>query len=186
MKILIVSRIDDAAVVTLGQDHEIVEAWEPGADIGALINDCDALIFRSGVEIDDTMLALAPRLKLIIRAGSGADNIDLSSVHDRGIRFERIPKPGAQAVAELAFALMLALARQLFFADAQWRRGKWVKNAVEGHLLAGKNTWYRGSCEHRRPRRRHGRELGHESDWLRCISRQNPEGGLCKAGDRTA
>lgn len=138
MKILIASRIDEAAVVRLGQDHQIVEAWEPGADVGALIDGCEILIFRSGVEIDEAMLALAPRLKLIIRAGSGADNIDLGAVHDRGIRFERIPKPGARAVAELAFALMLALARQLFFADAQWRRGVWVKNAVEGHLLAEK------------------------------------------------
>lgn len=138
MKILIASRIDDGAVVALGHDHEIVEAWEPGADIGASIGECDVLIFRSGVEIDDGLLALAPRLKLIVRAGSGLDNIDLAGVRDRGIRFERIPEPGARAVAELAFALMLALARQLIFADAQWRRGRWVKNAVEGYLLAEK------------------------------------------------
>lgn len=138
MKILIASRIDEGAVLALGKNNQIVEAWEPGNDIGALIGDCDALVFRSGIEISEAMLTQAPNLKLIIRAGSGLDNIDLVSVHNRGIRFERIPKPGARAVAELAFALMLALARQLFFVDAQWRQGVWVKNVAEGHLLAEK------------------------------------------------
>lgn len=138
LKILIASKIDEAAVRALRRSHEIVEAWGPGTDLLPLMDDCDVLVFRSGVAIDASLLAAAPRLALIVRAGSGTDNIDLDLVRDRGIRFERIPGPGARAVAELTFALILALSRQLFFADGEWRRGNWVKNEVEGYLLAGK------------------------------------------------
>ncbi|MCZ6666995.1 MAG: hypothetical protein O7B81_16970 [Gammaproteobacteria bacterium] len=59
------------------------------------VSECDVLVFRSGVVIDEALLDTAPSLALIIRAGSGTDNIDLEMVGNRGIRFERIPGPGA-------------------------------------------------------------------------------------------
>jgi D-3-phosphoglycerate dehydrogenase len=59
-------------------------------------------------------------------------------VRRRGIRFIRIPGPGAKAVAELSFAMMLALARDLFWADSSWRAGRWVKSQARGRLLTGR------------------------------------------------
>ena len=56
----------------------------------------------------------------------------------RGIPLARIPEPGAQAVAELAFALMLALARGVRVADAHLRQGHWAKYEIEGRLINGK------------------------------------------------
>jgi phosphoglycerate dehydrogenase-like enzyme len=81
------------------------------------------------------VIAAAARLRLIVRAGSGMDNVDLAAVERRAIRFERIPGPGARAVAEMAFALMLALARKLLPADRLLRQGRFAKPEMTGYLL---------------------------------------------------
>lgn len=139
MKILIASSISPEAIDTLRAEHDVVCAFgAPEATLRLLIADREALIFRSGVRITAAVLENAPHLQLIVRAGSGYENIDLDHVRRRRIRFIRIPGPGAQAVAELSFCLMLALARNLRWADGEWRRGNWVKSAANGHLLSGK------------------------------------------------
>lgn len=139
MKILIASSICPDAIAALEAEHDIVRAFgAPKADLRSLIADREALIFRSGVKITAPVMENAPGLRLIVRAGSGYENIDLDHVRRRRIRFVRIPGPGAQAVAEMSFCLMLALARKLRWADGEWRRGNWVKSAAEGHLLRGK------------------------------------------------
>jgi phosphoglycerate dehydrogenase-like enzyme len=85
-------------------------------------------------------MACAPELRLLVRAGSGIDNLDVEYVRRRGLELVRIPEPGAKAVAELAFALMLALVRNLLEADASTRQGKWAKRELSerGYLLTGK------------------------------------------------
>jgi D-3-phosphoglycerate dehydrogenase / 2-oxoglutarate reductase len=137
MKILIASPIDESAVTRLAADHEVRRA-DGDAGLAQHIHDCEVLIFRSGVSITAGMLREAERLRLIVRAGSGTDNIDLRAVHRRGIVFERIPEPGAKAVAEMSFALMLALARNLLVADRSWRGGRWAKHELSGVGLSGK------------------------------------------------
>lgn len=139
MKILIASSIFPDAIEKLRRQHDVI--YEPGvseAALQTLIVDREVLVFRSGVQITADVMASAPNLQLILRAGSGVDNIDLDYVHDRGLRFIRIPGPGGKAVAELSFALMLMLARNLLWADQQWRQGHWVKKQATGHLLTGK------------------------------------------------
>jgi phosphoglycerate dehydrogenase-like enzyme len=73
-----------------------------------------------------------------MRAGSGIDNIDLDYVFENDIKLVRIPGPGAKAVAEMSFALMLALARNVLKADRLLRQGHWAKHELTGHLLQGK------------------------------------------------
>jgi phosphoglycerate dehydrogenase-like enzyme len=75
---------------------------------------------------------------LIIRAGSGVDNIDLDAVNELNLPLVRIPQPGAKAVAELTFALMLALSRDLIRADISTKGGEWLKHQLTGYLLTGK------------------------------------------------
>lgn len=139
MKILIASKIYADSIEKLKEDHEVVCAF--GADketLKSLIWDCDVLVFRSGVEISADVMAAAPSLKLLLRAGSGVDNLDLDYISQRGLRLIRIPGPGAKAVAELSFAMMLALARNLLEADRLTRSGRWAKNELTGYLLTGK------------------------------------------------
>lgn len=139
MRILVASGISGDALDALSTDHDLVMAVGGTEDeLAEAISDCDALIFRSGVQISQKVLNAGRSLSLIVRAGSGYDNIDLTPVRRRGIRFVRIPGPGAKAVAELSFTLMLTLARQLLWADSNWRRGHWVKPKAKGRLLTGR------------------------------------------------
>jgi phosphoglycerate dehydrogenase-like enzyme len=139
VRILIASRIDPGAEATLRAGHDVTCAYgAPGPELRAALADREVLVFRSGVNVDAAALDAAPKLRLIVRAGSGLDNIDLPEVERRGIRFVRIPGPGARAVAELAFALMLALARNLLRADRLLRQGRFAKPEMTGWLLHGK------------------------------------------------
>lgn len=139
MKILIASKIYSAAIEKLRENHEVICAF--GADpetLKSLIPGCDILIFRSGVEINADVMSASPALKLLLRAGSGVDNLDLDYINQQGLRLVRIPGPGAKAVAEMTFAMMLALSRSLMEADRLTRQGHWAKNELTGYLLTGK------------------------------------------------
>jgi len=139
MRILIASSIDPEAIAKLREQHDVVCAFNASEDkLKSLIRDREVLICRSGVTISAAVMSCAPALQLIIRAGSGTDNIDLDYVRRHGIRLERIPEPGAKAVAELAFALMLALARNLLNADRMLRQGHFAKHELSGYSLRGK------------------------------------------------
>jgi len=139
MKILIASPIDDQAIENLKAEHDVISAFNTrGEELQKIMHDREALVFRSGVKIDAELLEKAPALKLIIRAGSGVDNIDLDYVYQRGIEFHRIPGPGAEAVAEMAFAFMLTLSRRLFEADQSMREARWEKYKLSGYLVRRK------------------------------------------------
>jgi phosphoglycerate dehydrogenase-like enzyme len=139
MRILIISPIDSSAVAALERQHDVRSAiGVDDATLRTLIRDREALIFRSGVSVTADLMRSAPGLKLLVRGGSGFDNVDLEYVTANGIEFLRVPEPGARAVAELTFALMLALARSLLRADAAWRQGRWLKHELPGYLLRGK------------------------------------------------
>jgi D-3-phosphoglycerate dehydrogenase / 2-oxoglutarate reductase len=139
VKLLIVSPIDPDALSTLASRHEVDVAFNAAPDeLERRIPDADVLIFRSGVEITGEVLRAARELRLIIRAGSGLDNIDLEAVRACGHRLERVPGPGARAVAELTFGLLLAVGRRIVEADQAWRAGHWKKAELAGALLANK------------------------------------------------
>ena len=139
MKILIASKIYSASIEKLKENHEVICAFGADTDtLKSLIPGCDILIFRSGVEINADVMSASSSLKLLLRAGSGVDNLDLDYINQRGLRLVRIPGPGAKAVAEMTFALMLALSRSLLEADRLTRQGHWAKNELTGYLLTGK------------------------------------------------
>jgi phosphoglycerate dehydrogenase-like enzyme len=139
MKILLASRIDFAAVEQLRSRHDVATAYgaqEP--ELREAIADREVLVFRSGVAISASVMEAAPALKLLVRAGAGLDNVDLEYVARRGLLFQNVPGPGARAVAEMTFALMLALARNVLPADRLLRAGRFAKHEMTGHLLRGK------------------------------------------------
>ena len=146
LRILLASPISPRAVDALRSRHELIDAvGQPEGELRRLIAGCDALVFRSGVQITAPVMESSPELRLIVRGGSGTDNIDMDYVERRGLRLVRVPGPGAQAVAEMAFALILGLARQLVIADAALREGHWIKHEVRGHLLQGKTLGVYGA-----------------------------------------
>lgn len=141
MKILVMSPIDNGSLELLNREHDVASAVGVGeTSLIQLARDREVFIFRSGVEISDRLMRSAPGLRLIVRAGSGFDNVDLANARRRGIRLMNIPGPSAQSVAELTFGLMLDLARKISQADRLVRQGRWPKHELLGHILYGKTV----------------------------------------------
>lgn len=78
------------------------------------------------VKLDREVLDAAPNLKLIVKYGAGVDNIDISYAHEKGIRVTSAPGLNAPAVADHAFALMLAAARNIPARDNDLKAGRWT------------------------------------------------------------
>ena len=102
------------------------------------IQDCDVLIVRSRTKVTREIIESGKHLKLVARAGSGLDNIDLKAAEERGIAVINTPEASADSVAELTIGLMVALARKMILADSSMKQGKWLKKELMGFLLKGK------------------------------------------------
>ncbi|MCW5887300.1 MAG: hydroxyacid dehydrogenase, partial [Anaerolineales bacterium] len=92
----------------------------------------------SRTKVTAALLAAAPALKVVGRAGVGVDNIDLAAAKAQGVVVVNTPVSTSVAVAELTLALMLALLRSIPRADASMKAGAWDKKSFEGAELAGK------------------------------------------------
>jgi len=138
MRVLIADPIAPEAVDGLAESHDVVVGFESSSPLFELVSDREAVILRSGVKLTADVLAAAPDLKLVLRAGSGLDNIDLDSAAARGIRVARVPGASPDAVAELSIGLMLAATRHISRADALVRQGRWPKHQLGGRLIGGK------------------------------------------------
>ena len=101
--------------------------------------DCDALFVRSAVKVTAEVLAKAPKLRVIGRAGVGVDNVDLPAATAAGVLVMNTPGGNAVSVAEHTIALMLCLARSIPQASASTKSGKWEKKKFMGSELRGKN-----------------------------------------------
>lgn len=139
MKLLFASPVDPSTLDQLSHTHDIACYWEDRFEsLREAVVGRQVIVFRSGVEMSRDVLEAANSLELLVRAGSGLDNVDVEYARERGIRLVRVPGPGAQAVAELALGLMLAVSRKIAFADRSLRDAHWPKHELAGGLLAGK------------------------------------------------
>lgn len=96
------------------------------------------LVVRSATEVHDELLAGAPELRVIGRAGVGVDNIDLTAATARGIAVMNAPAGNTVSAAELTLALILAMVRRVAEADASMRRGEWARSRFQGAELRGR------------------------------------------------
>jgi D-3-phosphoglycerate dehydrogenase len=107
-------------------------------DLLKTIPEYDGLIVRGRTKVTASVLEAASKLKVIGRAGVGIDNIDLEAAKKHNITVVNAPLSTTLAVAELTFALLLALAREIPRGDAGMKQGKWLKKELEGVELSGK------------------------------------------------
>lgn len=139
--VLIPDRVDTAAVELLRRAGDI-EVTAPGRmsreDTLAAIGAADGLIIRSTTRADAELLGAATRLKAIVRAGAGVDNVDLDAATARGVVVMNTPEGNTVSTAEHTFALMLALARHVPAAHQALAEGRWERKAFEGIELRGK------------------------------------------------
>lgn len=108
------------------------------------VRDYDAMIVRGRTIVTPEVFDAARRLKVVGRAGVGVDNINLTAASAHGITVVNAPVSTSLAVAELTLGLMLALAREIPYADARMKAGQWVKNQIKGIELNGKTLGVMG------------------------------------------
>lgn len=107
-------------------------------ELKSVVGNYDAMIVRSATKVTADILSAAAKLKVIGRAGSGVDNIDVPAATRKGVVVMNTPGGNTITVAELTVAMMLALARHLPAATASTKNGKWEKKKFQGRELNNK------------------------------------------------
>jgi D-3-phosphoglycerate dehydrogenase len=140
MKILIADAMSDRAVDILKEKQlEVdVRADLKKKELQAIIGGYDALVVRSATKVTRDIIEKADRLKVIGRAGTGVDNVDVEAATEKGIIVMNAPQGNALAAAEHALALLFALARKISLADRTMKEGKWEKKLLMGVQVQGK------------------------------------------------
>jgi D-3-phosphoglycerate dehydrogenase len=141
MKIVIADDLPPSAVALLESVPGFRVVNKPGRpkpELLADLSDADALMVRSATKVTKDVLEAAPKVRIIARAGSGVDNIDLEAASARGIVVTNAPGGNSISVAEHALALMLALARSISTADNAMKQQRWEKKSLLGAELRDK------------------------------------------------
>ena len=142
MRILVTDGMDKGAQAKLAEmGHEVVNQFFEPDELGKALRDFDVVIIRSKTKIRKQQIdeAKGSKLKTIIRAGVGVDNIDVAYAEENGIAVKNTPRASSQSVAELAMAHMFSCARSISAAGQTMREGKWEKKTYSaGFELCGK------------------------------------------------
>ena len=109
-----------------------------GAELKQAMQAADGMIVRSGTKVTADLLDQPGKLRAIVRAGVGVDNIDVAAATRKGIIVMNTPGGNTVSTAEQTITLLMALARHTPAADATLRQGKWERNKFVGTQLAGK------------------------------------------------
>jgi D-3-phosphoglycerate dehydrogenase len=140
MKVLVTDPIADAGLDRLREaGHEVVTAYDvEGERLHEQVRDASALVVRSGTTVDADLLAAAPDLVIVGRAGVGVDNIDIDAATDRGVVVANAPEGNIRAAAEHTVAMAFAAARSIPQAHGRLKAGEWAKSDFLGTELDGK------------------------------------------------
>ena len=96
-----------------GYDFEVLAKYPEQSDLVASVADADALIIRSD-NVDREVIEAAGKLKIVVRAGAGYDNVDLEAATEKGVVVMNTPGQNSNAVAELALGMMVYMSRNAF------------------------------------------------------------------------
>jgi D-3-phosphoglycerate dehydrogenase len=139
--VLIADKLAQSTVAALGDQVEV--RWVDGPDrekLLAAVPEADALLVRSATTVDAEVLAAAPKLKIVARAGVGLDNVDVDAATERGVLVVNAPTSNIHSAAEHALALLLAASRQIAAADASLREHTWKRSSFSGTEIFGKTV----------------------------------------------
>ncbi len=138
---LIADKLAESTVAALGDAVEV--RWVDGPDrseLLAAVADADALLVRSATTVDAEVIAAAPKLKIVARAGVGLDNVDVEAATAAGVLVVNAPTSNIHSAAEHAMALLLSAARQIPAADATLREHTWKRSSFSGTEIYGKTA----------------------------------------------
>jgi len=142
--VVVADPIDARAIARLREGPcRVVDVSADPASLPAHLPDAWGLIVRSRTKVTAALIAKAPQLHLVARAGVGVDNIDMSATAVRGIRVINAPAAASASVAELAVALFILLVRGMYPQVVATKAGRWERGTL-GQELAGKTVGFVG------------------------------------------
>jgi D-3-phosphoglycerate dehydrogenase len=146
MKIIVADDLPASALALLRSEGWDVDArsGRSATELASDAADADAIVVRSATKVTAALIAAAPRLRAIARAGTGVDNVDVSAASARGIVVMNAPGANSISVAELTMALLLALARKIPAADGSMKQGLWDKKSFLGEEIREKTLGLAG------------------------------------------
>src|ERR1043165_4121880 len=142
MKILVCDPVSPKGIALLQQRPEFQVVVLPKrlseAELLPVVADAAALVVRSETKVTRPVIAGAPGLRVVGRAGVGVDNVDVEAATQRGIVVMNTPGGNTISTAELTFSMLMALARNIPQANASMKAGEWNRKAFGGTELYGK------------------------------------------------
>jgi D-3-phosphoglycerate dehydrogenase len=139
VKVLVKEKIADSGVELLRENFEVDLGLEMSdEELRAAIGGYDAILVRSATQVTPELIDLADNLKVIGRAGTGVDNVDIPAATRRGIVVANAPESNSVAAAEHTLALALALCRNVPQAHGSLVGGAWERPKFKGTELYGK------------------------------------------------
>ena len=141
MKVLVSDRIAPEAIERLAAVEGLEVDNAPGLSAEELkghLADAAGIVVRSATKLTAELLAGAPELRAIVRAGVGVDNVDVAAASRRGILVMNTPGGNTLSTAEHTMALLLALSRNVYPACRSLKEGQWERKLFMGTQLAGK------------------------------------------------
>ncbi len=138
-KVLVKEKIAESGVELLRNDFEVELGLEMSdGELDERIGEFDGIVIRSQTRLTAELIERGSRLKVIGRAGTGVDNVDVSAATKRGIVVVNAPESNAVAAAEHTLALALALCRNVPQAHSSLVGGDWARSRFAGNELYGK------------------------------------------------
>lgn len=141
IRVLTNDGLEDGAIAELqAAGVEVVNDHIEQDKVGEALKEFDAVVIRSATKLTKEVIdaEAGGKLKLIVRAGVGVDNIDLQAAKDNGVEVKNTPNASSNSVAELAVAHMFAVARFVNIANVTMRNGEWNKKKYKGIEISGK------------------------------------------------
>jgi D-3-phosphoglycerate dehydrogenase len=142
MKVLVCDPVSSKGIALLQQRPEFQVTVLPKrlseAELLPLVSDVVAMVVRSETKVTRKVIEAAPQLRVVGRAGVGVDNIDVEAATQRGVVVMNTPGGNTISTAELAFAMLLGLARKLPQAHESMAAGKWDRKQFQGAEVFGK------------------------------------------------
>ena len=136
-RVLIADPIEESAVAKLKAAglEIVVRNAEKDGPIEEQIKGFDCVVVRSATKVTKDVIDAADKLKLVVRAGVGLDNVDKKAAEAKGIVVQNTPEAPSVSVAEMVFSLMFALARNVTLADSSMKNERWEKKKLSGTEL---------------------------------------------------
>ncbi len=138
-RVLVCDSIDQAGIDSMKRAGLQVD-YKPEIKADELVrtvNGYDVIVVRSRTKVTKDIID-ASSAKIIARVGVGLDNVDVKAAEAKKIRVINAPEAASVAVGELAIGLMISLARSIPRADAEAKKGNWIKKELMGSQLSGK------------------------------------------------